>query len=461
MSETVPVLTLIVVLAGVLVLLMQGGFALLVTGLCRAKNAAQVVTMNLILYGSSVLGFWMLGFALLSGGNGGAESEWGFKILGHPFGLMGRSGFFLSGVGENPEALSHFFFLAAVVTFAALIPAGVMAERWRFGSVVPYGLWSAALPVAIFGNWVWGGGWLAQLGQDFGLSHGFVDFAGSSVIHMAGGVAGLMGSLALGPRLGKYSRDGRPRPMPGHNLTFVIIGTFLLAAGWVGLNIGPALFSAPARVPLIAVNTMLAAAAATLAAYVVVRVKFRKPDPSMICNGLLGGLAAICGPCAFVNSTGAVLIGAVAGVLVVYSVLFLEGTMKVDDPVGAISVHGVGGAWGVLSLGLLADGSFGAGWNGIHNTGKNGVEIGVTGLLGPLFGAPASDAAQFLAQFIGAAACLIFSGLAAWAWFKIFGAIKPLRSRHEDEIAGLDLPEMGAESYPDFHLTDKGSSSRD
>jgi Amt family ammonium transporter len=448
-------------LAGVLVLLMQGGFALLVTGLCRAKNAAQVVTMNLILYSSSVLGFWMFGFALLSGGHAGAESEWGIKLFGHPFGLIGRNGFFLSGLGDNPEALSRFFFLAAVVTVAALIPAGVMAERWRFGSVVPYGLWSAALPVAIFGNWVWGGGWLAQLGQNLGLGHGFVDFAGSSVIHLAGGAAGLMGTLALGPRLGKYSRDGRPRPMPGHNLTSVIVGTFLLAAGWVGLNIGPALFNAPARVPLIAVNTTLAAAAATFAAYVVVRVKFRKPDPSMICNGLLAGLAAVCGPCAFVSSTGAVLIGAVAGVLVVYSVLFLEGTMKVDDPVGAVSVHGVGGAWGALSLGLLADGTFGAGWNGVQSAGKNGAEMGVTGLLGPLFGAPASDAPQFLAQLIGAAACLIFSGLAAWAWFKVFGAIKPLRSRHEDEIAGLDLPEMGAESYPDFHLTDKGASSRD
>lgn len=458
MIETVPVLAVIVVLTGALVMLMQGGFALLVTGLCRAKNAAQVVTMNLILYGLSVAGFWMLGFALLSGGEWAPNGEWGIHLFGHFFGMMGRHGFFLSGLGGNPEILSRFFFLAAVVTVAGLIPAGVMAERWRFGSIVPYGLWSAALPVALFGNWVWGGGWLAQLGENLGLGHGFVDFAGSSVIHMGGGVAGLMGTLALGPRLGKYSRDGRPKPMPGHSLTYVVVGTLLLATGWIGFNIGPALFKDPARVPLIAVNTMLASSAAVVASYVVVRMKFRKPDPSMICNGLLAGLAAICGPCAFVSPSGAVLIGAVAGVLVIYSVLFLEGTMKVDDPVGAISVHGVGGAWGVLSLGLLADGSFGAGWNGVHDVGKNGAELGVTGLLGPLFGAPASDAPQFLAQLIGAATCLIFTGLAAWAWFKVVGAIKPLRSRHEDEIAGLDLPEMGAESYPDFHLTDKGSS---
>jgi Amt family ammonium transporter len=347
------------------------------------------------------------------------------------------------------------------VAVAALIPAGAMAERWRFGSMAPYGLWSAALPVALLGNWVWGHGWLAQLGQNLGLGHGYVDFAGSSVIHLAGGVAGLMGALALGPRLGKYSRDGRPRPMPGHNLTCVIAGTFLLAAGWIGFTIGPAVLGAPARVPLIAVNAMLASAAAAVAAYVVVRIKFHKPDPSMICNGLMAGLVAICGPCAFVNPTGAVLIGAVAGVLVIYSVLFLEGTMKVDDPVGAISVHGVGGAWGVLSLGLLADGSFGAGWNGVHDPAKNGLEPGVTGLFGPLFGAPAGDPAQFLAQLIGAVACVTFAGLSAWAWFKVWGALTPARSRHEDEMAGLDLPEMGAECYPDFHLTDKGASGRD
>jgi Amt family ammonium transporter len=453
--------TIVVVLAGVLVLLMQGGFALLVTGLCRARNAAQVVTTNVILCALSALGFWMCGFALLSGNGAAPESEWGINVFGRPFGFMGGSGFFLHGVAGNPEILCRFFFQASVVAIAALIPAGAMAERWRFGSVAAYGLWSAALPVALFAHWVWSGGWLAQLGQHLGLGHGFVDFAGSSVIHMAGGVAGLMGALALGPRLGKFSRDGRPRPMPGHNLTFVIIGTFLLAAGWIGFTAGPALFNSPARVPLIAVNTMLAAAAGALAAFLVVRIKFRKPDPSMICNGLLAGLVAICGPCAFVNPTGATLIGAVAGVLVVYSVLFLEGTMKVDDPVGAVSVHGVGGAWGVLSVGLLADGSFGAGWNGVHSVAKNGVEMGVTGLLGPLFGAPAGDASQFLAQLIGAAACLIFSGLTAWAWFKICGTIAPLRSRHEDETVGLDLPEMGAECYPDFHLTDKGSSGRD
>jgi Amt family ammonium transporter len=461
MTNTMPLSLATVILAGGLVLLMPAGFSLLSMGLCRARNAAQIISTNLILSALSVLGFWAFGFALLSGGATAPDGEWSLSIFGHSFGLMGRRGFFLSGLGGDPQALCRFFFQAAVVMLAVMIPAGVMAERWRFSSAIPCGFWSAAFPIALFGNWVWGGGWLAQLGQNLGLGHGFVDFAGSSVIHMAGGVAGLMGALALGPRLNKYSRDGRPRPMPGHNLGCVISGTLLLAAGWLGFNIGPSLMAAPERAPLIAVNTILAAAAGAVAACALVTMKFRKPDPSMICNGLLAGLVAISGPCAFVNGAGAFIIGAVAGVLVVYSVLFLEGTMKVDDPIGAVSVHAVGGAWGVLSLGLLADGSYGAGWNGVHAASKTGVEAGVTGLLGPLFGAPSADASQLLAQLIGAAACLIFAGLSAWAWFKVAGRIQPLRSRHEDEMAGLDLPEMGAECYPDFHLTDKGSSRGD
>jgi ammonium transporter, Amt family len=450
-----------VVLAGILVMLMQAGFALLLAGMCRARNAAQVITMNLVLYPMSVLGFWACGFAILSGGLSAPADEWSISILGHPFGILGHRGFFLSGIASNPSLLCLFFFQSAAVSLATLIPLGAMAERYRLASVVPYGILSAALPVSIFGNWVWGGGWLAQMGQNLGLGHGFVDFAGSSVIHMAGGVVGLMGALALGARLGKYSRDGRPRPVPGHSLTFVIFGTLLLAAVWFGFTIGPSLLGDSARAPMIAVNTLLSCAASTVTAYVVVTMKFRKPDPSMVCNGVLAGLVAIAAPCAFVDPVGAVLIGAVAGFLVIYSVLFLEGTMKVDDPLGSVSVHGVGGAWGVLSLGLFADGSYGAGWNGVHDVTKNGVELGVTGLFGSAFGAPSGDASQLLAQVIGAAACLIFAGLVAWAWFKASALITPLRSRHEDEMAGLDLPELGAECYPDFHLTDKSQSRND
>jgi Amt family ammonium transporter len=263
---------------------------------------------------------------------------------------------------------------------------------------------------------------------------------------------GLMGATALGPRLGKYSREGRPRPIAGHNLAYVVVGSLLLAAGWFGFNVGPSLFAAESRAPIIAVNTLLAAVAGAAAAGAWVTVKFRKPDPSMVCNGLLAGLVAISGSCAFVNPAGAVITGAVAGFLVVYAVIFFEGTMKVDDPMGALSVHGVGGIWGVLSLGLLADGSFGANWNGVPD------KAGVAGAFATVFGGPANDWGQLLAQIIGALSCLVFFGLAAWLWFKASNRIVPLRTRREDELGGLDLSEVGAECYPDFHLTDKGSS---
>jgi Amt family ammonium transporter len=427
----------LLLLAGILVVLMQAGFALVVTGLCRAKNAAQVISTNLAIFAFSVLGFWVCGFALMS-------AVWP-GIPAAP-GLTGQRWFFLHGTDSQPAVLVRFFFQAALVAVAAVIPAGAMAERWKFASVIPYGFFISAVPLAIFGNWVWGGGWLSRLGTSLGLGQGFVDFAGASVIHMAGGVIGLMGAMALGPRIGKYARDGRPRPMPGHNLVYVTVGTVLLAVGWFGFNLGPAVFTGGERAPLIAVNTLLASVAGAASAYAIVRIKFGKPDPSMVCNGLLAGLVAISASCAFVSPAGAVITGAVAGLLVVYAVLFFEGRMKVDDPMGAVSVHGVGGAWGVVSLGLMADG----------RSDHEGTVV--TGAFATLFGGPKNDWTQLGAQLLGAATCMVFLGVAGWGWFKICGVLAPLRSRHEDELAGLDLPEMGAECYPDFHLTDKGST---
>jgi Amt family ammonium transporter len=488
-------------ITGFLVMFMQAGFALVETGLCRAKNAAHVMSMNMMIYGLGVLGFWACGFGIMFGGYAQGpvpigwqptlgqgltllNKEWSPVIFGHHMGLMGQSGFFLNLGVFDTAVFALFMFQVVFMDTAATIPTGAMAERWRFSNFMLYGIWVAALPYAFFGNWVWGGGWLAQLGQNFGLGHGHVDFAGSSVVHMCGGMIALAGVLVLGPRLGKYSRDGHPRPMPGHNLTYVVLGTFILAFGWFGFNSGSSLAGTDNHIAIIAVNTMLSSATGGVAAYVTMMIKFGKPDPSILCNGVLGGLVAITAPCAFVSSSGAVIIGMIAGVLVVYSVLFFEGKLRVDDPVGAISVHGICGAWGALSVGLLANGNYGAGWGGVHKLVKDSLvkvilndgvqsvtdynkltsagwsDMGVTGAFGSLFSRDpnvVNDWSQFAAQCIGTLTCFIFVGAFAYLWFQISNRLVPIRSKREDEIGGLDLPEMGAECYPDYQLNDKGT----
>ena len=262
-----------------------------------------------------------------------------------------------------------FLFQMVLMGIAAAIPIGAMAERWTFKSFVVYAFFVSALLYPVFANWVWGGGWLAQLGKNFGLGHGHVDYAGSSVIHMTGGIAALAGAIVLGPRIGKY-KNGRLIAIPGHHIPMAVVGTFVLAFGWFGLNAGSSLASTDLRIGVIAVNTMLASAAGAFSSMSYMWMKYGKPDISIICNGLLAGLVAISAPCAFVTAPSAVLIGLVAGVLVCLSVFFVERTLKVDDPVGAFSVHGVNGAWGVVSLGLLADGTYGEGFNGVAGTVK-------------------------------------------------------------------------------------------
>jgi ammonium transporter, Amt family len=483
---------------GFLVMFMQAGFALVETGLCRAKSAAHVMTMNFMIYALGMLGFYVCGFALMFGGyyQGPVPIGWqptlgqGLQLLnkeftvhvaGHDFGLFGYSGFFLTNGVLDTAVFSLFLFQMVFMDTTATIPTGAMAERWSFNNFMIYGFWVGALPYALFGNWVWGGGWLAQLGINCGLGHGHVDFAGSSVVHMCGGMIAIAGAWVLGPRLGKFGPDGKPRPIPGHNLVYVLLGTFILAFGWFGFNPGSTLAGTDNHISIVAVNTMLASATGALATYITMMIKFGKPDPSMLCNGMLAGLVAITAPCAFVNSIGACIIGLVAGVLVVFSVFFVEGKMKLDDPVGAISVHGVNGAWGVLSLGLLANGSYGAGWGGVHKLFKDGAvkvilndgpasiaeynkltgagwaDQGVIGLFGNWFGAPFGDASQFLAQCVGTLTCAVFVIAFSVVWFKLSNLIIPIRSKREDEIAGLDMPEMGAECYPDYQLTDKSS----
>ena len=285
----------------------------------------------------------------------------------------------------------------------------------------------------IFGNWVWGGGWLSQLGKNFGLGHGHVDFAGSSVVHMVGGVCALAGAMVIGPRVGKFNKDGSANAIPAHNLPMAVIGTFILAFGWFGFNPGSTLAGTDLRIGVIATNTMLASAGAALVAALYMKMRFGKFDTSMMCNGMLAGLVAITAPCAFVDSIGAVIIGCIAGCLVVESVFFFE-RLGIDDPVGAISVHGVNGAWGVLSVGIFADGTYGDGWNGVSGAVK-----------GILHG----DSSQLVAQAVGTLTCFIFVFVACFVFFKIQNAIQGLRVPGTVERDGLDIPEMGAYAYYD------------
>jgi Amt family ammonium transporter len=277
-----------------------------------------------------------------------------------------------------------------------------------------------------------------MLGQNFGLGHGHVDFAGSSVVHMCGGVIALVGAWILGPRIGKFNKDGSANPIPGHNIPMAVVGTFILAFGWFGFNAGSTLAGTDLRIGVIATNTMLASATGALAATLWMwLVRTKKPDPSMMCNGMLAGLVAITAPCAFVNSVSACIIGLIAGVLVVESVYFVEGKLKLDDPVGAISVHGVNGAWGCLALGLFADGSYGDGWNGVAGTVK-----------GLFYG----DPLQFFAQSIGITANFIYVGLISLLVFKLIDVMVGLRADPDAEIEGLDVPEMGVPGYSGVKL---------
>jgi Amt family ammonium transporter len=434
-------------IAGFLVMFMQAGFALVETGFCRAKNAAHTMLMNFMVYALGMIGYWILGFGLqmggvgalstLGGGTGGLDGEFVINLFGKDFGLWGTKGFFLQGVGYDAAIFTLFLFQMVFMDTAATIPTGAMAERWKFSAFFIYAFFLSMISYPLFANWVWGGGWLATLGKNFGLGHGHVDFAGSSVVHMVGGVTALAGAIVLGPRIGKFNKDGTPNAIPGHHLPMAILGTLVLAFGWFGFNAGSTLAGTDLRIGVVATNTMLASASGALIASLYMWFRFGKPDPSMCANGMLAGLVAITAPCAFVNSVSAFIIGAIAGLLVCWSVFFVERTLKLDDPVGAISVHGTCGAWGVLSLGIFADGVYGDGFNGVPGTVK-----------GLLYG----DTSQFFAQCIGTLTNFVFIFAISWAFFKVQDLVMGLRVSAETEIEGLDIPEVGALAYPDFSV---------
>lgn len=431
-------------ICGFLVMFMQAGFAMVETGFTQKKNVAHTMGMNFLVYALGMFGFWVCGFAFMFGGAlnaatlGGAPGvvphEYTVTLFGHTFGLIGSVGFFLNSKVYDVGVFTLFLFQMVFMDTTATIPTGSMAERWSFKSFLIFGLFISMFVYPIYGNWVWGGGWLSQLGANFGLGHGMVDFAGSSVVHLVGGMAALAGAIIIGPRIGKFNADGTANTIPGHNIPMALAGTFILALGWFGFNPGSTLAGGDFRISIVAVNTMMAGTAGTLSALVILYMQKKKPDPGMLANGLLAGLVAITAPCAFVNSISSVIIGAVAGGLVVLTIHLMDNVFKIDDPVGAFAVHGANGAWGVLSLGLFADGSYGDGWNGVA---------------GPVKGLFYGDASQFGAQVIGTLTCIVYTFVVMYIFFKISNKITPIRVKAEDEVAGLDVPEMGVLGYVD------------
>ena len=324
----------------------------------------------------------------------------------------------------------------------ATIPTGAMAERWKWGSFVVWGFFCGAIYYPIMAAWTWGGGWLAQSWRSMHLGAGYVDFAGSGVVHAVGGVAALAGAIVLGPRIGKFGPDGKPRAMPGHHIPMAMLGTLILLFGWFGFNAASTFAATDVQFATVATNTAIAAAFGAVVAMFWITKRTGKPDPGMMANGMLGGLVAITAPCAFVTPWVSAIIGGIAGILVIESVFFVERKLKLDDPVGAISVHGVCGTFGVLCVGIFANGSYGGGWNGSPTTGVKGIIKGDWGQLG--------------AQALGAAVIWTVILGVAFAFFKIQDTISKargkggIRSAEEDEIMGLDLPEMGVQAYPEF-----------
>jgi Amt family ammonium transporter len=457
---TVNINILWVFLAGFLVFFMQAGFALVEVGFTRAKNVSHTMMMNIMVFCIGAIGYYICGFAFQFGAVNytypavGAVAEWNFSPvtlgawgdllssglrIGDQFGILGLSGFFLQGIPLSvPGILAFFMFQMVFMDTAATIPTGSGAERLKFIGFIIMGFMVSMIIYPLAGNWVWGGGWLANLGRIAGLGNGAVDFAGSGVVHMTGGAIGLAVALVLGPRIGRFNEDGSANAIPGHNIPMGILGTIILFFGWFGFNPGSSLGIQGALINLVAlavVNTLLAGAAGGLSAmtFMWLTGPAKKPDPSMSVNGVLAGLVAVTAPCAFIDIWAAVVIGLIAGVLVCFATSLLE-KWGIDDPVGAVPVHLFNGAWGVIAVGLFANGNPDtAAWNGI--------ETPVRGLLyGGGFG-------QLGAQLVEATAIFAVVFGLSWVAFKALDRFNLLRSDPDDEILGLDVPEMGARGY--------------
>ena len=404
--------TVWVLLAAFLVFFMQAGFGMLEAGFTRAKNACNILTKNFLDYCVASLAFFLVGYALMFGGGNG---------------FVGWRGFGLSSSAENPSGvplLAFWLFQAAFCGAAATIVAGAMAERMKFHAYLIYTVFISALVYPVIGHWIWyGGGWLARMG--------FGDFAGSTVVHATGGLASLIGTIILGPRIGKFAPNGEPKAIAGHSIPLATLGVFVLWFGWFGFNPGSALAVGDGKVvALVAVNTNLAACAGAVVAMAVVWLRYGKPDLSMTMNGALAGLVAITASCAFVSPAAAIATGAIAGVVVVFGVALLD-RVGVDDPVGAVPVHAMNGIWGTLALGIWGQKSLGLARDGLLH-GGGFAQLGV--------------------QALGVAAVAAFVIVAMGAVFLVIRKTVGLRVSRAEELRGLDIGEHGMEAYAGFQV---------
>jgi ammonium transporter, Amt family len=393
-------------LAAALVFFMQAGFAMVEMGLTRAKNAGNIIMKNLMDFCAGALIYWAIGWALMYGSSNG---------------FFGFSQFFIRGA--DATLFRDWMFQVVFAATAATIVSGAMAERTKFSAYLIYSVFISGIIYPISGHWIWGGGWLAQMG--------FHDFAGSTVVHSVGGWAALMGALFLGPRIGKFVKvNGKTtsKAILGHNLPLASLGVFILWFGWYGFNAGSTLSGTDMTMATVAVTTTLGASAGAIAAMMISWIHFGKPDVSMSLNGALAGLVGITAPTAVVTPFGAVLIGLIAGIIVVYSVEFIDKVLHIDDPVGAISVHGVCGLWGTLAVGLF------------------GATDDVRGLF---YGGGFS---QLGIQALGALSVFLWVALSAGLLFFIINKAHGLRVSEKEELVGLDLSEHGTESYSGFQI---------
>lgn len=406
-------------LAAFLVFFMQAGFALVEAGFARRRNTVNILSKNFMDFCIGGLAFFAFGFAIMFGGSALASG------LDDGNSLFGFSGFFLAGDAYDVTTIELWFFQMVFAATAATIVSGAMAERTRINAYLAYSFLISALVYPVYGHWVWGGGWLSTL--DFGA--GAKDFAGSGVVHAVGGLSALVGAWMVGPRLGKFGPDGRPRTIPGHNMAFVVLGTFILFFGWFGFNPGSTLAATDLRISVIAATTFLAGVAGAVTAFYYSLARTGKADIGFAANGALAGLVGITAPCAYVAPWAAVVIGVVAALVMAASLWFVERVLRVDDPVGAVSVHGGAGLWGLLAVGIFADGTYGD----------------VVGLI-------EGETGQLVAQLISMAAVVGWTLVAATVIFGLIKMTMGLRVSREEELAGLDVTEHGLEAYPEDYL---------